>query len=78
MHLHRQILLGIDEFDKDRQRIFAFMTFTQILRVRPQHLCQFLPIKFAAYHIAGAIGVGGALPCLCQRSQVDVFFKFII
>ena len=78
MHLHRQVFLGVDEFDEDRQRVLALVAFPQILRVRSQHLCQLLPIKGAAHHIAGAIGVGGALPRLCQRGQVDVFFKFII
>ena len=33
MHLYRQVFLGIDEFDKDRQRIFALMTLAQILRM---------------------------------------------
>ena len=78
MHLHRQIFLGIDKLDKNRQCIFALVARSQILRVRSQHLCQFLFIKRAAYHIAGAIGVRGALPCLCQRGQVDVLLKFII
>ena len=78
MHLHRQIFLGVDEFDEDRQRVLALVALPQILRVRSQHLCQFLSIKGTAYHIAGTIGVGGALPCLCQRGQVDIFFKFII
>ena len=34
MHLYRQVFLGIDEFDKDRQRVFTLMTLTQILRMR--------------------------------------------
>ena len=35
----------IDEFDKDRQCVFALVALAQILRVCPQNLCQFLSIK---------------------------------
>ena len=78
MHLHRQILLGINEFDKDRQRVFTLMAFAQILWMRFQHLCQLLPIECTTHHIAGSIGVRGAFPRFCQRNQVDIFFKVII
>ena len=78
VYLHRQIFLGIDKFDEDRQSILTLVALSQILRVRSQHLCQLLPIKGTAYHIAGAVRMGRTLPGLCQRGQVDVFFKFIV
>ena len=67
MHLHRLILLGIDELNRDGQFAAACVPGTQIFRVRPQNLRKRKPILFSAHYKGWLIRVGSALPGIRQR-----------
>ena len=78
VHLHRQILPGVDKLDQDRQFSVRMRMGAQIFRMLLQHLCQKLSRMFPAGRQAGTVRMRGAFPCLRQRFQIDPFREIII
>ena len=75
MNLNRQILLGINEFHQYRQ-FSVFHLCAKIFWVSTQHLRQRLSLIDSIRHIAGAIRMYRAFPCLRQRGQIDLLSVF--
>ena len=77
MHLYRQVLFGINEFDQQRE-LTVKMAGAQIFRMIGQDLGQGLTFKFPAGHHTGTVRVGGTFPGFSQRFQIDPLGKLIV
>ncbi len=67
MHLDRQILLGINEFDENRQPVSLLRVGTQVFRCSRITSLKRRPSWTPSLNAAGAVRMGRALPGFRQR-----------